>query len=69
MIPFDPGVYCYDPDGLLTAAKASFGTLTLAGPVAAGPPSVTMPGPVVTRAPLPITAPARPNPSKPPVAP
>jgi hypothetical protein len=35
--------------------------LTLAGPVAAAPPSVTMPGPVVTRPLLAITAPAAPT--------
>jgi hypothetical protein len=61
--PLDPGVYCYRGDGILTAAQGSFGTLTLAGTVAAAPPSVTMPGPVVSRAPLPLTAPPAPPPS------
>jgi hypothetical protein len=59
--PVDPGVYCYRSDGLLTAAKVSFGTLTITGTVGAAPPSVTMPGPVVTRPPLPLTAPPVPS--------
>jgi len=59
--PVDPGVYCYRGDGLLTAAKVSFGTLTITGTVGAAPPSVTMPGPVVDRAPLPLTAPPAPT--------
>ena len=29
--PVDPGIYCYEPDGVLTAARVGFGTLTLAG--------------------------------------
>ena len=58
--PVDPGIYCYRSDGILTAARVGFGTLTLAGRVGAAPPSVTMPGPVVDRAPLPLTAPAAP---------
>ncbi len=62
--PIDPGVYCYDADGQLTAAKASFGSLTLAGPLSAGPPSVNMPGPVVARPLLPVTAPPAPKASQ-----
>lgn len=58
--PVDPGVYCYAPDGVLTAVKASFGVLMLAAPVAAAPPSVTMPAAVVSRDPLPMVAPAPP---------
>jgi hypothetical protein len=61
--PVDPGVYCYRSDGLLTAAAVSFGTVTLTGTVGAAPPSVTIPGPVVNRAPLPLTAPPAPPPS------
>jgi hypothetical protein len=61
--PVDPGVYCYRGDGILTAVRASFGTLVLTGTVAAAPPSVTMPGPVVNRPPLPIAAPPAPPPS------
>jgi hypothetical protein len=61
--PVDPGIYCYDPDGVLTAARVGFGTLTLMGAVAAAPPSVTMPGSVVTRPPLAVTVPAPPSPA------
>jgi hypothetical protein len=60
--PLDPGVYCYSAEGLLTAAKVGFGSLSLAGPVAPAPPSVTMPAPVADRAPVPVTAPAAPPP-------
>jgi hypothetical protein len=59
--PVDPGVYCYDATGVLTAARVGFGTLTLTGPVAAAPPSVTMPGPVVARPLLAVVAPAAPS--------
>lgn len=55
--PVDPGVYCYEPDGVLTAARVGFGTLTLTGPVGTGPPSVTMPAAVVTRPPVGTAAP------------
>jgi hypothetical protein len=64
--PVDPGIYCYTADGLLTAARVRFGTLRLAGPVAAAPPSVTMPAPLVTRDPAPVTAPPPPPPPPPP---
>ena len=67
--PVDPGIYCYDSDGTLTAARLGFGTLTLTGAVAPAPPSVTMPGPVLNRAPLPMTAPPPPpTPTATPVA-
>jgi hypothetical protein len=59
--PVDPGIYCYDADGVLTGARVSFGTLILVGAVAAAPPSVTMPGPVVARPLLAITQPAAAN--------
>lgn len=55
--PVDPGIYCYDTDGTLTAAKFRFGTITLAT-AGAAPASVTLPGPVVTAGPLPTRAPA-----------
>jgi hypothetical protein len=58
--PVDPGIYCYDTDGMLTGVRASFGTLTLTGAVAPGPPTITMPAPVVSGAPLPMTAPPPP---------
>jgi hypothetical protein len=60
--PVDPGTYCFDADGVLTAATVGFGTLQLVSPVAAAPPSVAMPGPVVNRAPLPMVAPPAPPP-------
>ena len=58
--PVDPGIYCYRADGILTAAKVGFGTLTLAGAVAAAPPSVAHARPAGLRAPPPLTAPALP---------
>jgi len=58
--PLDPGVYCYSADGVLTGARVGFGTLLLAGAVAAAPPSVTMPAPLVARAPLTMIAPPAP---------
>ena len=33
--PVDPGVYCYRGDGMLTAVKAAFGTLTITGAIGA----------------------------------
>lgn len=61
--PVDPGSYCFTPDGVLTAASVGFGQLRLAGAVAAAPPSVAMPGPVVNRPLVPVLAPAAPKPS------
>ncbi len=67
--PVDPGVYCYAEDGILTGARVGFGTLLLAGAVAAAPPSVAMPAPVVARPPLPTAAPPPPPPPPPAPAP
>jgi hypothetical protein len=67
--PVDPGVYCYQADGVLTAAQVGFGTLVLAGAVAPAPGSVTMPAPVVGGDPLPMTAPPPPPPPSPTPAP
>ena len=61
--PVDPGIYCYESDGMLTAARVGFGTLALAGAVAPAPPSVAMPAPAVSREPLPLAAPPPPPPS------
>jgi len=55
--PVDVGIYCYAPDGLLTAAKVDFGTLTIASRPAAAPASVTLPGPVVGGDPLGLKSP------------
>ena len=65
--PVDPGVYCFDEKGTLTAAALAFGTVTLASPLAPAPPSVTLPGPVVPGSPLGTAAPP-PSPSASPSA-
>ncbi len=62
--PVDPGVYCYSPDGVLTAVRVGFGSLILTGAVGAAPPTVAMPAPVVRRGLLGQSAPPpRPSPS------
>ena len=43
--PVDIGIYCYAPDGVLTAARVDFGLLKLVSQVA-GPATVPLPGPV-----------------------
>ena len=43
--PVDVGIYCYAPDGVLTAARVDFGQLKLVSQVA-GPATVPLPGPV-----------------------
>ena len=58
--PVDPGIYCYDTTGTLTAARSAFGTLTLIGTPATAPPSVAIPAPVVNREPLRLAAPEPP---------
>ncbi|MEO3925287.1 hypothetical protein ABGB07_15670 [Micromonosporaceae bacterium B7E4] len=55
--PLDPGIYCYAPDGTLTAARLPAGTLTLAGTPTAAPATVALPGPLVDREPLRIAGP------------
>jgi hypothetical protein len=45
--PVDVGIYCYADNGLLTAAKVDFGTITIASTPVAPPPKVDLPGPVV----------------------
>lgn len=59
--PLDVGIYCYDPDGTLTAARLSFGTLMLAGEPAPAPATITLPGPVLDEDPLPMAAPPAPT--------
>ncbi|WP_422772235.1 hypothetical protein ACN28C_03970 [Plantactinospora sp. WMMC1484] len=61
--PLDPGIYCYAPDGTLTAARLPDGTLTLAGTPTAAPTTVTLPGPLVDREPLSIAGPPPGNPT------
>jgi hypothetical protein len=60
--PMDAGIYCFDSDGTLTAAKIATGTLTLGGS-AAPFPTVTLPGPVVAGSPLGLASPPPPPPS------
>jgi hypothetical protein len=59
--PVDPGVYCYDEKGTLTAAAIPLGTLMLAAAPAPAPPTVTLPGPVVPGGALATAAPATPT--------
>ncbi|MEU8237355.1 hypothetical protein AB0C07_03820 [Actinoplanes missouriensis] len=57
--PVDVGIYCYAPDGLLTAARVNFGVLKLVKQVAA-PATVQLPGPVISGTPLGMDAPPPP---------
>ncbi|MEV6306234.1 hypothetical protein AB0M02_42965 [Actinoplanes sp. NPDC051861] len=54
--PVDVGIYCYTPDGLLSAARVEFGLLTLVSQVA-GPQAVQLPGPEVAGEPMGMNAP------------
>lgn len=60
--PLEAGIYCYEKDGTLTAARMSAGTLLLAGQPAPAPPAVPLPGPIVPGGPLPLAAPPSPTP-------
>jgi hypothetical protein len=64
--PVDVGIYCYAADGLLTAAKVDFGTLTIASQPAAAPQTVDLPGAIVTSDPMGLTSPP---PTTPPTTP
>jgi hypothetical protein len=55
--PVDPGVYCYDDGGTLTAATLAMGTFTLAGAPGPAPAAIALPGPVTAGAPLGMAAP------------
>jgi hypothetical protein len=59
--PVDPGIYCFDEKGTLTAAALALGTLVLASAPAPAPPTVALPGPVVPGSLLPLAAPPAPN--------
>jgi hypothetical protein len=61
LAPLEIGIYCYDPDGTLTAARLALGTLLLAGAPAAAPPTITLPGPIGAGAPLKMAAPPTPT--------
>jgi hypothetical protein len=67
--PVDVGIYCYAPDGLLTAARVGFGTLTIASQPAKAPPAVDLPGPVVAGDPMGLDSPPPPTfaPTTPPI--
>ncbi len=60
-LPLDVGIYCYERDGTLTAAKLSVGTMVLSGKPGAAPPTLALPGPVVAGAPLTLVAPPAPS--------
>lgn len=64
----DVGIYCYDPDGTLTAARLAFGELVLAGPPGPAPATVALPGPVTDEEPLGMAAPPSPTPTATPSA-
>lgn len=55
--PVDVGIYCYSPDGLLTAARVAFGTVTISGTPAPAPATVDLPGPVTGGEPMGMSAP------------
>lgn len=59
--PIDPGTFCYNDNGILTAAKLPIGQLMLTGEVVAAQATVSLPGPVGAGAPL-GTAPPAPAP-------
>jgi hypothetical protein len=61
--PIDPGTFCYNDNGILTAAKLPFGQLMLTGDLVAAPSTISLPGPVVDGAPLATSAPPPPPPS------
>nr|WP_296074556.1 hypothetical protein [uncultured Actinoplanes sp.] len=55
--PVDIGIYCYDADGVLTAARVGFGVLKLVSQVP-GPKTVALPGPEVQAQPMGTASPA-----------
>jgi hypothetical protein len=63
--PVDVGIYCYADNGLLTAAKVDFGTITLASTPVAPPAKVDLPGPVVDGDPMGLDSPSPQPPATP----
>ncbi|MFK3981773.1 hypothetical protein ACI2K4_15515 [Micromonospora sp. NPDC050397] len=59
--PLEIGIYCFDTDGTLTAARVAFGTLLLVGDPTPAPATVTLPGPVVAGSALRTAAPPTPS--------
>jgi hypothetical protein len=53
----DSGIFCFTPDGTLTAAKIGAGTLTMSGPAVAAPPTTTLPAPISAGPAAPTKAP------------
>jgi|GEM_PF-764883 len=68
-MPMDAGIYCFDGDGTLTAARMAVGSLLLTGAPVPAPATVTLPGPVVDGDPLPLAAPPKPPPASTPAVP
>lgn len=58
--PVDVGIYCYADNGLLTAARVDFGTITIASAPVAPPAEVDLPGPIVDADPLGLDSPPPP---------
>ncbi len=67
--PVDVGIYCYADDGLLTAARVKFGTLTIADAPGPAPPTINLPGPVTGGEPMGLDAPPPPPATGSPVGP
>lgn len=65
--PVPPGVYCLDNTGVVTGATIGIGALVLLGRPGAGPPTVTLPGPITGGAAVATSSPS-PAPSKSPSA-
>jgi hypothetical protein len=61
--PVDPGIFCYDDSGTLTAATLAMGNFTLAGAPGPAPATIALPGPVTAGPPLGMAAPPPPSPS------
>jgi hypothetical protein len=55
--PMQAGIFCYLPNGTLTAAALAHYTLTIIGSPASAPPSNPMPGPVTDGPAAPVTSP------------
>jgi len=51
------GIFCFTPDGTLTAAKIGAGTLTISGSAVAAPPTTTLPAPISAGPAAPTKAP------------
>jgi hypothetical protein len=61
--PVDPGIYCYDDNGTLTAATLGMGSFTLAGAPGPAPATIALPGPVTAGPPMGMATPPPPSPT------